>query len=133
MYEALSFLHKLLVNSSKESGLDKTQLTSTNTHGWMIEELMECEGTTSDAASLKRIMAVRFVMEGYQGIEVATLLNLHRQSVSTYVKRFNQGGMDDLLERKSAPGRSPYLSELEEIEVKRWLTESTPADEGIGM
>ena len=71
-------------------------------------------------------MAVRLVMEGYQGLEAAALLNVHRQSVSTYVNHFNQGGMDQLLKRKSAPGRSPYLSATEEEEVKRWLTESTP-------
>ena len=71
------------------------------------------------------------VMEGYQGLEAAALLNVHRQSVSTYVNHFNQGGMDQLLERKSAPGRS-QLSATEEKEVKRWLTESTPAKEGFG-
>ena len=48
-------------------------------------------------------MAVRFVMEGYQ-----------------------------LLEPKSVTGGSPYLSETEEAEVKRGLTESTPAQEGFG-
>jgi transposase len=57
---------------------------------------------------------------------------MHRQSVSAYVNHFNCGGMDQLLERKSAPGRSPYLSETEEAEVKRWLIESTPAKEGLG-
>jgi transposase len=105
----------------------------TNTHGWTVDALKEYERTMKDAPSLKRVMAVRFVMEGYQGIEAAALLNLHRQSVSTYVNHFNQGGMDQLLERKSAPGRSPYLSETEEAEVKRWLTESTPAEEGFGL
>jgi DNA-binding NarL/FixJ family response regulator len=33
-----------------------------------------------------RITAVRLVMEGYMGKEVADLCNLHRQSVATYVK-----------------------------------------------
>ena len=85
-----------------------------------------------DASSLKRVMAARFVMEGYQGLELAALLNLHRQSFSTYVNGFNQGGMDQLLEPKSVTGGSPYLSETEEAEVKRGLTESTPAQEGFG-
>lgn len=108
------------------------RLTVTNTHGWTVDQLKECERTMKDASSLKRVMAIRFVMEGYQGLEVAALLNVHRQSVSTYVNRFNQGGMEQLLERKSPPGRSPYLSETEEAEVKRWLTESTPNKEGFG-
>jgi transposase len=108
------------------------QLMVTNTHGWTVDRLKEYERTMKNTSSLKRVMAVRFVMEGYQGLEAAALLNVHRQSVSTYVNRFNQGGMDQLLERKSAPGRSPYLSATEEEEVKRWLTESTPAKEGFG-
>ena len=108
------------------------QLMVTNTHGWTVDRLKEYERTMKNTSSLKRVMAVRFVMEGYQGLEAAALLNVHRQSVSTYVNHFNQGGMGQLLERKSAPGRSPYLSATEEEEVKRWLTESTPAKEGFG-
>jgi transposase len=45
-----------------------------------------------------RITAARLVMEGYMGKEVADLCNLHRQSVATYVKKFNEGGIDTLLE-----------------------------------
>jgi transposase len=108
------------------------KLRVTDTHGWTVETLKKYERTLNNASSLKRVMAVRFVMEGYQGLEVAALLHVHRQSVSTYVNHFNQGGIDKLLERKSAPGRSPYLSEAEEAEVKRWLIESTPAKEGFG-
>ena len=58
----------------------------------MVDRLKEYERTMKDASSLKRVMAVHFVMEGYQGLEVAVLLNVHRQSVSTYVNHFNQGG-----------------------------------------
>jgi transposase len=108
------------------------RLCITNFHGWTVETLQAYQNTIQDASSLKRVMAVRLVMEGYQGKTVAALLSIHRQSVSTYVRSFNKGGMDLLLERGKAPGRSPYLSESEEQEVRRMLTESTPAEEGIG-
>ncbi|ABO68598.1 hypothetical protein GTNG_3259 [Geobacillus thermodenitrificans NG80-2] len=45
------------------------------------------------------------VVEGYMGKEVDDLCYLHRQSVTTYVKKFNKGGMDALLERKCGLGR----------------------------
>jgi hypothetical protein len=41
---------------------------------------------------------VRLVMRGYMGLEVVELFNLHRQSVSIYVQKFNDVGMDALLE-----------------------------------
>ncbi|RDV23061.1 helix-turn-helix domain-containing protein, partial [Parageobacillus toebii] len=51
----------------------------------------------------KRIAAIRLMMQGYLGIQAAELLNLHRETVSIYVQKFNQGGMDALLERRYAP------------------------------
>ena len=72
-------------------------------------------------------------MQCYLGIQVAELLNLNRETVSIYVQKFNQGGMDALLERRYAPGRKPYLSPEEERELKKMLEESTPADEGYGI
>ena len=131
MYEIISFLSILLVKCIE--GAMEHETIDGDKHTWL------------DGRSIKRVRAYNEkylffkksdgcspVMEGYQGLEAAALLNVHRQSVSTYVNHFNQGGMDQLLKRKSAPGRSPYLSATEEEEVKRWLTESTPAKEGFG-
>ena len=36
-------------------------------------------------------------------------LHLHRETVSEYVKKFNEGGIEGLLHRKYAPGRRAYL------------------------
>ncbi|MGG3959622.1 helix-turn-helix domain-containing protein [Bhargavaea massiliensis] len=43
------------------------------------------------------------------GLQVTQLLNLHRQSVSSYVQKFNKDGMDALLEHRYAPGKLTYL------------------------
>jgi transposase len=64
---------------------------------------------------------------------VAQLLNLHRKSVSSYVQKFNEGGMGTLLERRYASGKKPYLSEEEEVQLKNTILESTPAQEGFGV
>ena len=43
-------------------------------------------------------------MKGYYAIQVAELLHIHRETISDYVKKFNEGGMETLLHRKYAPG-----------------------------
>lgn len=78
-------------------------------------------------------MAVRLVMEGYLGKEVAAMLNLYHQSIATYISTFNAGGLDAILERKFPPGKEPYLSEHQREELKQLIVESTPADQGISM
>ncbi|WP_420864996.1 hypothetical protein [Anoxybacillus ayderensis] len=38
-------------------------------------------------------------MEGFLGKDVAQMVNLCRQSIALYVARFNEGGLDHLLDR----------------------------------
>lgn len=97
----------------------KKGLQITNNHGWTIERLQEQERKMKKANMAKRIAVIRLIMQGYLEIQVAELLNLHRETVSIYVQKFNQGGMDALLERRYAPGRKPYLSPEEERELKK--------------
>jgi transposase len=108
-------------------------LQITNHHGWTVERLQAFERTLKNANMAKRVAAIRLVMQGYMGLEVAKLLNLYRQSVSGYIQKFNEGVMDALLERRYAPGKKPYLSVEEEVELKRMILESTPAKEGVGV
>lgn len=86
------------------------RLTITRTHGFTPDDLRKLEKQQDNIHLLMRITAVCLVMEGYMGKEVAALCNLHRQSVATYVKKFNEGGMDALLERKCGPGRSCFFN-----------------------
>ncbi|MGX1902698.1 helix-turn-helix domain-containing protein [Thermolongibacillus altinsuensis] len=76
---------------------------------------------------------IRLILQGYLGIQVAELLNPHRETVSIYVQKFNQSGMEALLERHYAPSRRSYLSPEEERELRKMLEESTPTGEGYGI
>ncbi|GED14723.1 COG3415 family protein [Aneurinibacillus migulanus] len=87
-----------------------TRLKITETHSWTVRALRKQERKVKDV-TLRQHMAIRLVMEGYLGKEVATMLNLHRQSVSTYISTFNEGVLDLVLERKFPPGKEPYLNE----------------------
>jgi transposase len=75
-------------------------------------------------------MAVRLVMEGYLGKDVAAMLNLCRQSVAFYVSLFNEGGLDLLLDRKSPSGREPFLTPEQQQELKELVLPRTPAELG---
>ena len=107
-------------------------LQITNTHGWTIEHLQFQEKALQKTSMAKRVTVIRLIMQGYYAIQVAELLNIHRETISDYVKKFNEGGMEALLHRKYAPGRRPYLLPAEEQEVRRMLESSTPAEEGYG-
>ncbi|WP_327876005.1 hypothetical protein [Aneurinibacillus thermoaerophilus] len=61
----------------------------TNTHGWTVKTLRKQERKVKDPALRARVMAVRLIMEGDLGKDVAAMLNLHHQSISTYVAIFN--------------------------------------------
>ncbi|MCM3737809.1 winged helix-turn-helix domain-containing protein [Bacillus cytotoxicus] len=108
------------------------RLTITNTHGLMVTDLRTQEKQESNAFFRTRIMAVRLVMQGKLGKEAAEICGIHRQSVSEYVKRFNEGGMDLLLERKMAPGRACFLMDDQQQALKEIILTSTPTDQGLG-
>ncbi|GEN36379.1 helix-turn-helix domain-containing protein [Aneurinibacillus danicus] len=109
------------------------RLTITNTHGWTVNSLRKKERMLKDGFLRQRVMAVRLVMEGYLGKEVAAMLTLHRQSVAKYVAKFNEGGLSELLKREVPSGREPYLSSKQQAELKRVILESTPSQEGMGV
>nr|WP_020062947.1 winged helix-turn-helix domain-containing protein [Bacillus sp. 123MFChir2] len=108
------------------------RLKITNTHGLTITDLRIQEKQENNAFFRTRIMAVRLVMQGKLGKEVAEICGIHRQSVSEYVKRFNEGGMDLLLERKMAPGRACFLTDDQQQALKEIILTSTPTDQGLG-
>ena len=69
-------------------------LQITNTHGWTIENLQFQEKALKKASMAKRMTVIRLIMQGYYAIQVAELLNIHRETISDYVKKFNEGGIE---------------------------------------
>ncbi|WP_245947506.1 helix-turn-helix domain-containing protein [Bacillus taeanensis] len=99
----------------------------------LVDTLRDYERTLKDARKRNKVVAVHLVMEVYKGIDIANLLNLHRQPVSKYVQNFNEGGIDQVIERRYAPGKTPYLTPEEEQTLKQMILESTPVQEELGM
>lgn len=108
------------------------RLQITNTHGWTMEQLQKQEKTMTKASIAKRVTVIRLLIQGYYAIQVAELLNIHRETISEYVKKFNAGGLEALISRGYAPGRIPYLTDKEEQEVCWMMVSSTPNKEGDG-
>ncbi|MED0687845.1 helix-turn-helix domain-containing protein [Anoxybacillus ayderensis] len=101
------------------------RLKITNDHGWTPRKLRKQERKIKDASLRVRVTAVRLVMEGFLGKDVAKMVNLCRPPVSLYVERFNEGGLDHLLDRRLPPGRVPFLTEEQQQELRQ-LVLTTP-------
>ncbi|MBW7651946.1 winged helix-turn-helix domain-containing protein [Anoxybacillus sp. ST4] len=109
------------------------RLKITNDHGWTPRTLRKQERKIKDASLRVRVTAVRLVMEGHLGKDVAKMINLCRQSVAIYVARFNEGGLDHLLDRRLPPGRVPFLTEEQQQEIRQLVLTTTPVDVGWGI
>jgi len=59
-----------------------------NSHHLTISDLRKLEKKEKRATFQRRITAVRMIMEGYTMVDVSAILGMHRQSVSSYVKKF---------------------------------------------
>src|SRR3954447_1390401 len=107
---ALSCLYCSYKERIKERVKMRKGLTITNDHGWTVEQLQAHEKTIKKATMAKRVAVIRLIMQGYYAIQVAELLNVHRETISSYVKKFNHGGMEALIHRDYSPGKPPFLS-----------------------
>ncbi len=68
-----------------------------------------------------RLQALQWVSSGVSVQEVARRIGRCRQSVSSFVHRFNQSGMDGLLHVGRGPGRSSRLSVAQWDKVVEWI------------
>ncbi|WP_256869731.1 winged helix-turn-helix domain-containing protein [Bacillus sp. CDB3] len=66
-------------------------------------------------------------------IEVAKILGIHRQSVSSYIIKFEKGGIEELLARKPIPGKQPRLRATHQQELKELVLHSTPTELDISQ
>jgi len=103
------------------------------THGWTVKDLEALEKQTKDVRQRERINAVRLVMQGYYIKEIADILSRNRQTISTYVRMFEQSGMEGLLSRGTSPGKPPSLSPEEQKQLKDTILNETPKSIKLGL
>ncbi len=79
-------------------------------------ELRAIAARCCDAAQVRRILALAFVLEGRPRREAAALAGMDRQTLADWVHRYNACGIDGLKSRKS-PGREHSLTKVQKAEL----------------
>jgi transposase len=79
-------------------------------------QLRALSSRCSDGAQVRRILALAMVLEGHSRTEAAEIAGMDRQTLRDWVHRYNAGGLEGLRSR-SAPGRAPFLTELQRAEL----------------
>ena len=94
---------------------------------------MKIDGRTLDHKTLEhlRLTAVRRVIEdGDAPSEVMRSLGLCRTSIYPWLRRYEEKGLEDLVE-KIAQGPEPKLDEKQRQQVKRWIVGNDPRQYGF--
>ncbi|SFA56541.1 Transposase [Parageobacillus thermantarcticus] len=89
------------------------------------------ERKIKDASLRQRVTAVRLIMEGYLGKEVAEMLNLHVNPclpMSSYLMKVDWRSYSI---KKLLPGS--HLTEEQQKKLKHMILHSTPFEQGLGM
>jgi len=79
-----------------------------NAENCTLAELETAAGAAPSRRSYARMMAVKALILGVSHEQVASLFNVKRDSVSRWVRRFNERGIDGLIERPRT-GRPPKI------------------------
>ena len=91
-------------------------LTITRT-GHSAAELRAFAGKCQDGAQVRRLLALALVLEGSPRTQAAKQNGMDRQTLSDWVHRYNELGVDGLKSRHG-PGPSPALTEQQMAELK---------------
>lgn len=86
--------------------------------------LREAHRTIKDKKQADRIKAVLSLNEGFEYAHIAKILLLDETTLSRYVKRFREKGIEGLLECQYVGGRT-RLTLLQEQELKLYLKDNT--------
>jgi transposase len=78
----------------------------------------------------QRLLAIKYLYEGKTRSEVSELLNCTYKTLSNWIDKFLQGGLDELVKPITHQVKS-RLSEEQKQELKRMLLEEKPTDYGI--
>lgn len=87
-----------------------------------VEELKSLMNTAKDVTQKDRIRMLYLLKSGASKnrIDVASSLGMCRETIGQWLSKYEAGGLEELLERRYAPGRQPYMtpSQLETLRAK---------------
>ncbi len=85
-------------------------------------ELRAAASKSSNAAQVRRLLAIALVLDGDARTEAAEQTGMDRQTLRDWVHRYNDAGIDGLKSR-SSPGRIPLLTDEQKAELKALVIE----------
>jgi putative transposase len=94
-------------------------------------ELRRLATTSAEPEKARRLLALALVLEGASRADAARSTGMDRQTLRDWVHRFNEQGLDGLVDRQ-APGRQRRLSSEQLQEIAGWL-EAGPDQERDGV
>lgn len=86
-----------------------------------LEDLLAAEKAAAYKRSARRVMAVRLLFEGRTRQDVLSILHCAQSTLRTWIKRFNEYGVDGLLHDAERPGRPTKIPPEREEELKDLL------------
>ena len=104
----------------------------TNNHTETIDSLKKAKTTKqSIPKALTKITAIMMCLDGHGVLEISRTLKISKTTAGRYVKRFNSGGLEELLDYVKASGAPCKLSEAQRQHCCEIL-QKTPKEAGIG-
>jgi transposase len=79
-------------------------------------ELRALAGKCRDGGQVRRLLALALVLDGRTRREAASCNGMDRQTLSDWVHRYNEGGVEGL-KTKLPPGRQPFLTDQQRAEL----------------
>jgi transposase len=92
-------------------------------HDLSAADLREAAARTADAQVARRMLAIALVLEGCSRTDAAEICAMKRQTLRDWVHRFNDNGLDGLLDQPRRNGPLPRLSAAQQAEIETWVDE----------
>ena len=97
-----------------------------------IAEMLGLSKSEKNVKQKKRYDVVLLSLEGHASREISEFLHIPVRTVNTHIAAYKKGGTAALRIRKQ-PGAPRKLSEEQEEELYRVISEHTPEEAGIGV
>lgn len=85
-----------------------------------VEQLRQAATRESDPKAVRRILAIAMVLDGHSRQAAADAQAMDRQTLRDWVIRYNEYGIDGLVDRPRS-GRPPLLNAEQEAELETWV------------
>jgi len=95
-----------------------------------LEKLKKLERQQKDAGLAKRFRIVVLAIEGWGAVDIAMAVGLSRRACQMWVQRYNEHGLDGLLDREGR-GRRPTLTPEQEERMRERLDAGPTAEDKV--